>query len=101
MGMPLLESVNVVLSGDDAIGATLTASKLVNGGPCQLSLPITNEGVDVLTERVRVLLLLGSVHTGQLKGKLAHGLLISRRFCRKITGTRLGVLETKVREIYV
>ena len=62
MGMPLLESINVVLCGDDAIGATLTASKLVNGCPGQLSLPITNEGVDVFTERVKVLLLLGSVH---------------------------------------
>ena len=101
MRMPLLESVNVVLSGDDVIGPTLTASKLVNGGPGHLSLPITNEGVNVVTERVKVLLLLGSVHTRQLKGKLAHGLLISRRFCRKITHTRLRVLEAKVREFYV
>ena len=67
--MPKFKAIDVVLSGNDAIRATLTAGKLVYGSPSKFNLPITNESVDVITEGVKVLFLLGSVDD-ELKVKL-------------------------------
>ena len=69
--MPKFESIDVVLSGNDAIRTALSAGKLVYGSPCKFNLPITNESVDVVTEGMKVLFLLGSVHIRQAKGMLS------------------------------
>ena len=54
------------------IRTTFPASKLINFSPSKLSLLISNKGINVITDVVKVLLLLGRVHIRQAEGMLTH-----------------------------
>ncbi len=93
MGMPELKPIDAILSSNDAIRAAFPTSEPVDSCPREFSLIISSESLDIIADRVKIILALTIVHVGHAKSKLANAELIGVGFSGAITKAGLGMMR--------
>ena len=100
MGMPELKPIDAILSSNDAIGAAFPTSEPVDSCPREFSLIISSESLDIIADRVKIILALTIIHVGHAKSKLAHAEPIGVVFSGAITKAGLGILQADLSEFW-